>query len=561
MSTESLEFVVEVLLDRATDSVYTVKYQYLTTAFYEYEQSKLAYVSDLEETVLDAVRQRAGPLKIPLGGEMSVCMYELLESLGPRPRSRKALTERYKDFDQAYLDEAAEPLNSRKGLRHVIDSKSLIAVLTVVPPACPKLQTLQEVHEANPQIHRETIARVAQTRKSPSAGAAIGELVITQRAGRADAVYNYRPLSLTPLPITIYHPVFAKFLQIMEEDTVLMHDELAHALTFIGQAVKLYKNETKRMEQLSAMKAGVHQSILGITGLTFESGDFNPDGVVFSAQTPDQFKTILCITEVRNEIGEGGSDPISQAECAYVAVYSSDEARPVRDMCCCPAILIGMAGPHIMVKGAVFAEQLITQNLTGYISIVPLLARARSALDDASYRVARLFRALRECIKFLDEYYTGVVKAMSSVPSTRVTRSTKGISSPSSGVQTPLRVPTFMGPHFTEYYDNANRKVVLTYQKHLVSDMKPVFLAQAVIESKSVSVVVKFANTYNREAHELLANASPPQAPKLWHCQWDDTVWMWVVVMDYVEGRKIEDELTDFAHVESWRSRPCTKII
>ncbi|KAI0760007.1 hypothetical protein C8Q74DRAFT_1158290, partial [Fomes fomentarius] len=47
-------------------------------------------------------------------------------------------------------------------------------------------------------------------------------------------------------------------------------------------------------------------------------------------------------------------------------------------------------------------------------------------------------------------------------------------------------------------------------------------------------VVVKITKTYDRAAHELLAEMS--QAPKLHYCEEVESVGMYVVVMDYVDG-------------------------
>ncbi|KZT22158.1 hypothetical protein NEOLEDRAFT_1150158 [Neolentinus lepideus HHB14362 ss-1] len=405
--------------------------------------------------------------------------------------------------------------------------------MSATVPPMPLSDTSQEVHESESQSRRETIARAAQQRESPSVGASIKELITTQRHERVDAIYNYRPVYLTPPPITIYHPVFTKFLEIMEQDIDVTHEELGHAQMFIDQAVRVYKYPSDRINRLSAIKTAVHQQILGITPLGFGDTEFLTDGIIFSAEASDEFKSVICFTEVRNEMGWGGHDPVAQAECAYVATYSSDEARCVRQLCCCPALLIGIAGPHIIIRGAVFAEQLITQNLTDYISLVPLLAAGRSALGDTSYRVARFFRALKECIKILDEYYTGLVQMISPPPG-RITGTRFYGQDASSGARTDmsaLRIPTFIGPHFTEYYDTANRKVVLTYRKRLdvATSDRAVFLAEADIESKPVEVVT----------------------PKLWYCKYEPSVWMWVVVMEYVKGREVEDTLTDPAHIES----------
>ncbi|KAF9045838.1 hypothetical protein BDP27DRAFT_727945 [Rhodocollybia butyracea] len=49
--------------------------------------------------------------------------------------------------------------------------------------------------------------------------------------GRADVIYNHRPLSLSPPPIVIYHPVFNKFLGIVNDQTLIFtHEELDNAL-------------------------------------------------------------------------------------------------------------------------------------------------------------------------------------------------------------------------------------------------------------------------------------------------------------------------------------------
>lgn len=57
------------------------------------------------------------------------------------------------------------------------------------------------------------------------------------------------------------------------------------------------------------------------------------------------------------------------------------------------------------MSGAVFADQLIAQPLTDYISVIPQSAHKFSAMSEAMLRVARLFRALKQCIADLKTYY------------------------------------------------------------------------------------------------------------------------------------------------------------
>ena len=104
-----------------------------------------------------------------------------------------------------------------------------------------------------------------------------------------------------PPPITIYHPVYAKFIQMMAEPQEFTHEELDSAQKFVTQAAAYYKSEDEQKTETSEM------------------------GSVVNSKVRDGFHTVAAITEVKAEIGEGGCDPIAQAECAYVAIYSSDE--------------------------------------------------------------------------------------------------------------------------------------------------------------------------------------------------------------------------------------------
>ena len=65
---------------------------------------------------------------------------------------------------------------------------------------------------------REAIAANARTRPSPFRGATTAHLYGIQYDDRPDAIHNFRPLGLSAPPVTIYHPVFARFLQRMDEE-------------------------------------------------------------------------------------------------------------------------------------------------------------------------------------------------------------------------------------------------------------------------------------------------------------------------------------------------------
>ncbi|KAH9948020.1 hypothetical protein B0H21DRAFT_735808 [Amylocystis lapponica] len=503
------------------------KYRYLTSVPFIHTPPT---ISEMHHDILQSVRKNAGKLNLgihPLS-EMKLTIHELVQSLRPAVKTDKNLAEAYEIVNDQYLYENGFTYNFDHLLGSVGNLENLVAILHIVPPAGPTLTTVQEVNESSAQLRREHIATAAKMRKSPSTGAHTADRIVTQNPTRVDAVYNYRPIDLAPPPITLYHPVFAKFLQLMAEPQEFTKEELIRAHSFVTLAVAYYRDEATRRETLYCdMSTAIHESILVL----------GPDGVVSSEETLDGFSPVTAIHEVKLEIGDGGCDPLAQGECDYVAIYSSNEARLVREVCCCPAFIIGMAGPNIVVSGAVFVDQ---------------LPNGRSPLDDAGYRVARLFRALKVCIMDLDEYYSKLVQTIYSPPERPVAGVLGGRRPTRRRILDP---PSMIGPHFTTYCDDSGEEVMLTYKARLIPDLsvKAIFVAEAKSASETATVVVKFAYKYNREAHNLLATASPQQAPNLRYCAYEASVRMQVVVMDYVEGEEVDDVLTQPAHIESLR--------
>lgn len=198
-----------------------------------------------------------------------------------------------------------------------------------------------------------------------------------------------------------------------------------------------------------------------------------------------------------------------------------------------------MAGPHITVAGAVFADRFIAVPLTDYISIVPRAGiHSRSSTDECISRIAVLFQALKTCTSD---------SLMISVPAIPRTGLIGGLSEP--GVALSISPHPMIRPCFTSYCDNTGKQIDLVYTERLDAD----FIAEATSDTHTTKVVVKFAHTYNRAAHELLATSLPPQAPKLRYCAREDTVGMWVIVMDYAETNEEDGMLTNALHIASLR--------
>ncbi|TFY73271.1 hypothetical protein EWM64_g10741, partial [Hericium alpestre] len=283
------------------------KYQYLTSAWYEYRRSERAHVSDLKDVVLETVHE---------------------ESLRPGFQSHADMVKAYQVVDEAYLGKYAFRLNSRLLLARVKKPENVVAVLTLVPHPTQLLYVMQEVNESNAQISRENIADIARRRVLPSIGATAAHGLESQTAGCTDAIYNYRPLELASPPITIYHPVFAKFLQMMAEPHEFTHEELDYARAFVSQAAAYHRYDCDRPRNQYMIGPAADPTIFMRTRLSCAaSGEFVADGIVTTAEAHNDFPTVAAITEMTLEVGEGGCDPLAKAECDYAAIYCSEEVR------------------------------------------------------------------------------------------------------------------------------------------------------------------------------------------------------------------------------------------
>ena len=182
---------------------------------------------------------------------------------------------------------------------------------------------------------REGIAAAGRTRDSPSTGARVSNLCNVQTVSRKDAIYNGRPPHLQPTPIAIYHEVFAKFtLEVAKvpDADELSTDELRMASSFLHALAEFYKSEGLRAAALAPSLSYLlsRDLVLTETSIHMESGTIRPDGVHRTACIGlDPLRRVIAtslIVEKKNEVGTAGCDPMSQAECAIVAIYCSQDA-------------------------------------------------------------------------------------------------------------------------------------------------------------------------------------------------------------------------------------------
>ena len=184
------------------------------------------------------------------------------------------------------------------------------------------------------------------------------------------------------------------------------------------------------------------------------------------------------------------------------------------------------------ISGAIFTNRFICQNLTEYIYL-----GGPPFLNDRIYEIAKVLRALKLCLGELRSFYTD----LSPLPSNPSVRG-KASKNPRRPLHTSRPVAGSF-PHFKSF-KVGDREFRLEYVERLVPGEleKAVFKAVLRYEGQTTDVVVKFTPTYCVRAHQIAWGKQ--SAPKLWYCRHEESVRMFVVVMDFVKGRHVDD-LTD----------------
>ncbi|KAI1789240.1 hypothetical protein LXA43DRAFT_588712 [Ganoderma leucocontextum] len=390
---------------------------------------------------------------------------------------------------------------------------------------------------------REAIARVAQRRRAPSEEAKPASMLLLAQEPtlpRLDVVYGGRsPYFAAPF-VGIYHPVFARFIRTVAtppDQLNLTSQELEWAYSLFSQSSSFSTHKQTGIRRMyPVLRSSIHDSLGSRHIIAMDSG-IALAGTVHMQLAHDLLGAFPLLVEIENEIGEGDSDPADHTACDYVAVHTASENKRLRDISCCPALLVGIIGPRLTVCGAVYTDTLVVQELTCYNTLGNCATvNHRGSTDDAVYRAARLLRALKAGVRELLEYYQELWSVYGHC-----------------GERCALRhcPPMPEHPHFRQFSIGATT-VKLEYVERLAgaNPRRAVFKARVVdfdpppsspaelasLPPTNRYVAVKFTPWYCGDAHALLARQSPPLAPPLWYCAHEPAVEMHVVVMEYVDG-------------------------
>ena len=189
----------------------------------------------------------------------------------------------------------------------------------------------------------------------------------------------------------------------------------------------------------------------------------------------------------------------------------------------------------MIISGAVFADRFISQHLTEYIFL------GGTNLNSRLYEIARVLKTLKLCLNELKTFYRDLPPAPTVTRPSSVSRNQATSPRPLPGTPSRKTQGPSSFPHFSHFTANG-KDFELKYVTRLVPHRseKAVFKATVQHDGQSHAVVVKFTPTYCARAHEVAHKMG--SAPKLWFCDEVECVGMFVVVMEFVEGRCLDDD-------------------
>ena len=127
---------------------------------------------------------------------------------------------------------------------------------------------------------------------------------------------------MTGPPVQIYHPAFATFIR--ENSRLIpvgeLTEELKQATKLIHASLDFFKEESDRKAKLHSL--GTFGDLVS-PEVNVEARKIYPDGITTVFCPSAGQEATVRIVELKNDIGEGGSDPIIQAECGFALICSS----------------------------------------------------------------------------------------------------------------------------------------------------------------------------------------------------------------------------------------------
>ncbi|KAI0252313.1 hypothetical protein BJV78DRAFT_1281860 [Lactifluus subvellereus] len=298
-----------------------------------------------------------------------------------------------------------------------------------------------------------------------------------------------RPINYETIPLVLMHPVFGTFChQIRTLQPTAGDSDSARILAHEMSGV--YKYESGRRERFRSWFTRTYQCFM-------ETKVGPPTSGTAPQKLPESDGHVLVsnfvtlISECKFEASSTSSDARYQAMMYYVKLFAASKVSQEHlSHSCLPAILIVCEGACLQVFGIIMHPDGTPQAEPFLSLLLNCDWRNRGERDS----ITRFIGALRNCLKSLEKYYDGLAQV--DVP-------------PASDTVT-VRGAERRAPYLCQYTSLNKEPVEFKYLELLIGG-RMVFKAEELHTGRRV--IVKFAQRYGKEAHQILARSGA--APEL----------------------------------------------
>ncbi|PBK86629.1 hypothetical protein ARMGADRAFT_1035486 [Armillaria gallica] len=201
-------------------------------------------------------------------------------------------------------------------------------------------------------------------------------------------------------PIELFHPVFAQFCaKLADTEMVIPEDIIRDTASLMHSSSVIHISKQPRTQESHTLLSKIlKQSFLHPTDLYHPSAD-----IALGGNTAVDETAAVVIAEEMSELGAGGSEPSVQGFFSSIKFWVDATHQKIREGCCCPSFIVGLAGPWLIIAGAVFTSKVIVQRPTDYL----WLGNSHANDDDHILRIAHILYSLqgqKVVVKFVQRY-------------------------------------------------------------------------------------------------------------------------------------------------------------
>ncbi|KAJ7207953.1 hypothetical protein GGX14DRAFT_634565 [Mycena pura] len=392
----------------------------------------------------------------------------------------------------------------------------------------------------------DVIAHAAKKVGAPSDAAKNSNLIEAQ-GDDATRIYNGRPMDAAAPPAAVYHAAFGDFLIRQEappDEATYTAGDLQLATHIVQVLNGLYINEKARQDDLRASL----EYFLGLGAATIKDlGSCKPDGSIFADLGIDNLGIdnlrallTLLLFELKNSQGEGGCDASRQGEICYRLLAVAEDIKSYRRATCLPAVILAIHPPTISVSAAYMTSDFVATSPLTELNVQPrhpTRIRPGFSYDEPVLAVCKVLKNIKLLVDDLRLFFASIDNVIMTPPS--------GAADGTPALLAPSDRPWLVS------VDIKGSAATLVYHHRLPPGpgRRAVYVATMTHEGTQTEVAVKFAERYEKEAHEMMTARNA--APKLFYCEYEPRAQMVVVITSFVEQRETQLTLNGAQKVAS----------